>query len=33
LMDGDGTAEERLAKARQCLSARGAKLLVEKGED
>jgi len=31
--EGEGTAEERLAKARECLGEGGAKLLVERTED
>jgi hypothetical protein len=30
LMEGEGTAEEKLARARECLSQGGAKLLVER---
>jgi hypothetical protein len=30
LMDSEGTAEERLARAREVLTAGGAKLLVER---
>jgi hypothetical protein len=30
LMEGEGTADERLARARECLTKGGAKLLLEK---